>query len=221
MSLDTAPFIGTSRTWSALESLLASDGTAAHPLANRLATTLVPLRDLADAIHYLCLLHGRHPGVIDHAIPHSTNNAAAEWMVAAAEAFAAERTYLVRLVAAAGPLPSTPGQAACDIAVEGQRHALDMLAQSDRNGCAAGAAIALALDWAKVRGILHVAGERLGVAAPLTLLPPVAETATIVSALAREAAVERAMMFGARQLLAQHFGLWGLLEARASARPDY
>jgi len=221
MSLDIVPFTGTGRTWGALQSLLESDGTAAHPLANRLATTLVPLRDLADSIHFLCMLHGRHPGVIDHAIAHSANNAAGEWAIAAAEAFAVERTYLVRLVAAAGPLPSTPGQAACDIAVEGQRHTLDMLAQSDRNGCAAGAAIALALDWTRIRSILHVAGERLGVAAPPTLLPPIAETATIVSALAREPAIERAMMFGARQLLAQHYGLWGLLEARASARPDY
>ena len=30
--------------------------------------------------------------------------------------------------------------------------------------------------------------------------------------------VERAMLFGAEQMLAQHRGLWHLLEARASAR---
>ena len=197
------------------------DGTRTHPLARRLATTLMPLRDLADAIHFLCMLHGRHPGVIDYAIEHSATNAASEWTAVAAEAFARERAYLIRLVSAAGPLPSTPGQAECDIAVEGQRHALDMLAQSDRNGCAAGAAIALVLDWRAVRTILDVAGERLGIPAAASGLTPVTETASVVAALASEAPVERAMVFGARQLLAQHRGLWDLLEARASARPGF
>ena len=36
--------------------------------------------------------------------------------------------------------------------------------------------------------------------------------------LGAQPSAERAMAFGARQLLAQHRGLWDLLEARASAR---
>jgi hypothetical protein len=218
MPLDIVQTTESSHAWGSLNALVGSDGTPSHPLAKRLATTLMPLRDLADAIHFLCMLHGRHPSLIDLSAAHSTNNAAHEWAIVAAESFAEERAYLVRLVAAAGPLPSTPGQAECDIAVEGQRHALDMLARSDRNGCAAGAAIALALDWHAIRAILDVAAERLGIVVGPSRLPPIAETATIVAALAQESALERAMMFGARQLLAQHRGLWDLLEARASAR---
>jgi hypothetical protein len=218
MPLDIVPITESSHAWGSLNALVASDGTPSHPLPRRLAATLMPLRDLADAIHFLCMLHGRHPGVIDLSAAHCANNAAHEWAIVAAASFAEERAYLVRLVAAAGPLPSTPGQAECDIAVEGQRHALDMLAQSDRNGCAAGAAIALALDWNVIRVVLDVAAERLGIEPVASLLPPTAETATIVAALAQESPTERAMMFGARQLLAQHRGLWDLLDARASAR---
>ncbi len=41
---------------------------------------------------------------------------------------------------------------------------------------------------------------------------------TVVDTLVREGVLERAMLFGAQQLFAQHRGLWDLLEARASAR---
>lgn len=218
MPLDIISLAEAPNSWGAFAALIASDGTPSHSLPKRLSATLMPQRDLADAIHLICMLHGRHPGVIDHAIHHCRNNAAGEWTIAAAEAFVEERAFLVRLVAAVGPLPSTPGQAECDIAVEGQRHALDMLAQSDRNGCAAGAAIALVLDWHMIREIIVTAGDRLGLTAPSSTMPPTTETATVVAALGREAPVERAMIFGARQLLAQHRGLWDLLDARASAR---
>jgi hypothetical protein len=124
----------------------------------------------------------------------------------------------VRIVAAAGPLPSTPGHAESEAAAHAQRHALDMLAQSDRAGCAAGAALALAIDWAAIRGVLDAAAHRLGVQALPSALPPAQETVTVVDALSRQPAIERAMLFGAQQLFAQHRGLWDLLEARASAR---
>ena len=39
------------------------------------------LPDLADAAYYLCLLHGRHPGVIDHAATRSVDNAARRWLI--------------------------------------------------------------------------------------------------------------------------------------------
>ncbi|MEI9850062.1 MAG: hypothetical protein WDN24_03360 [Sphingomonas sp.] len=201
--------------------LAASDGIAAHPYLRLLAANDEPLRDLADAAHYLCLLHGRHPGVIDHALAHAHLTVERGWLEAAAEAFAVERAYLVRLVAAAGPLPSTPGQAESEAAAAAQRHALDMLAQSDRTGCASGAALALALDWAPVRAVLDVAGERLGLSPPPSALPLHEETVTIVDALVREASVERALLFGAQQMFAQHRALFDLLEARAGARENH
>jgi hypothetical protein len=218
MSIDTVRIAGASSVWGALTTLTDSDGTASQLFAHRLATTVCPLRDLADAVHLICMLHGHRPGVIDHAVGHVVGTPASEWMVAAAEAFALERGYIVQLVAAAGPLPSTPGQAESESAVSAQRHAVEILAQSDRRGTAAGAAIALALDWRSIRGVLDTAAQRLGIAPPACELPPLHDTATMVDALADGTSIERAMMFGAQQLLAQHRGLWSLLDARASAR---
>ena len=123
-----------------------------------------------------------------------------------------------RIVAAAGPMPSTPGHAETEAATAAQRHAMDMLAQSDRAGCANGAAIALAMDWAVIRETLDAAAERLGLTPPPSQLPLAEETVTVVDTLVREGVLERAMLFGAQQLFAQHRGLWDLLEARASAR---
>jgi len=207
--------------WGAMGALTASDGSVAHPWLQRLARSQEPLRDLADAAHYLCLLHGRHPGVIDHALEHAHLQLERDWLEVAAEAFVAERAYLVRLVAAAGPLPSTPGQAETEAAAVAQRHALDMLAQSDRTGCATGAAVALALDWAGIRPVLDAAGVRLGLTPPVSELPLPEETVTVVNTLAREMNVERAMLFGAQQMFAQHRALLDLLEARAGARAHH
>lgn len=218
MAYQTAEIVRSGNAWSALSSLTASDGSATHRYLRRLAENLESVRDLADAAHYICMLHGRHPGVIDHAVAHARLPLERHWIEAAAEAFADERFYLVRVAAAAGPVPSTPGHAESEASAAAQRHALDMLAQSDRAGCAAGAAIALAVDWVAIRAVLDAAAERLGIAPPPSRMPAVEETVSVVDALAREGSMERAMLFGAQQLFAQHRGLWNLLEARASAR---
>lgn len=198
--------------------LIASDGSANHPYLSRLARNDAPLRDLSDAAHHICMLHGRHPGVIDHALGHARLGIERDWLEAAADAFVLERAFLVRIVAAVGPLPSTTGHAETEAATAAQRHALDMLAQSDRAGCATGAAIALVMDWAVIRETLDSAAIRLNLSIPTSQLPLAEETVTIVDTLVREGSLERAMLFGAQQLFAQHRGLWGLLEARASAR---
>jgi len=218
MAFDSALGQRIGGSWGTLATLASVDGTATHPMARSLSGLNLVVRDLTDAVHAFCSLHGRHPGVIDHAVVHNHQPAAQEWLEAAAAAFTEERTYLARLTAAAGPLPSTPGQAESEAAIAGQRHALDMLAQSDRTGCATGAAIALALDWVAVREMLDSAARRFGVEPPASTLPDEMETALLVSALTETPAIERAMAFGAQQILAQHRGLWDLLEARASAR---
>ncbi len=87
-----------------LTSLLAT-GSAAHPFVSHLAAPRAPMADLADAVHALCLLHGRHPGVIDLAIERAAGPART-WLEQAANAFAQERAVLARLAAAVGPLPS-------------------------------------------------------------------------------------------------------------------
>jgi hypothetical protein len=203
-----------------LVALVEAEGTASHGYAQaqELLSGREAVRNLADAAHYLCVLHGRFPGVIDHAAAKTRHPAAQGWLAAAAEAFAAERSLLTRLAVAAGPLPSTPGQAECEATVLQQRHALEMLASSDRAGCALGAAVALALDWRAVRSVLDAAARRVSIEPQPCRLPDEQETRTVALIVAETPAYERAMAFGAQQLLAQHRGLWDLLEARQAAR---
>ena len=215
--MDSVRSIGPQATAGTVAALVAADGTAADPFVRRLLAPGAGTRDLADAVHSICALHGSQPGVLDHAMAHTASPGFAAWLSGAATAFGDERSYLTQVAAASGPLPSTPGQAESEAAVIAQHHALDMLAQSDRTGCAAGAAAALALDWQAVRRLLDVAATRFGITAvPLTMDAGPALT----RALGEVTGVgpERAMAFGAQQLLAQHRGLWRLLEARASAR---
>ena len=193
-----------------LRRLLATDGTAAHPHAARLAAPRAATRDLGDAVHALCSVHGAQPDLLSVAAAATADAGTREWLTMAAIGFAADRAALAQLVASAGPLPSTPGQAQSAAALAAERHALELLARSERTGVAAGAAAALIADWSAVRTILAVAAERFGT--PLAL-PSLPDPAPLLAA-----APERAAAFGIQQLLAQHRGLWALLEARSSAR---
>lgn len=206
-----------------LSQLVVAEGTGSHLYAAsvELLTGKFATRNLADTVHYLCTLHGRHPGVVDHAATRTAHDAARQWLLQTVDGFAVERGYLTKLAVAAGPLPSTPGQAESEAAVIGQRHALEMLAQSDRDGCAIGAAIALTLDWGAIRSLLNVAADRLSVAMPACTLPSPEASHALIAALSESPAVERAMGFGGAQLIGQHRGLWDLLEARQLARTDY
>ena len=148
---------------------LAEHGSAVHPYSGSPERLRAPTasRDLADLIHYLCILHGRYPGLIDHASARVIEPEARAWLTGATYAFAGERAYLARLAVAAGPVPSTPGAAGTDASILAQRHALETLASSERKGCALGAAMALVLDWAAIRHCLDVAAGRFGVDVPL------------------------------------------------------
>jgi len=65
------------------------------------------------------------------------------------------------------------------------------------------------------------AAERFGLIPPRCTLPQAAETAAAIRTVAAAPAAERALSFGAQQLLAQHRGLWDLLESRQVARGEY
>lgn len=207
----------------AIEALVASDGSAAHPHVQMLSATANshgahPLAALADAAHYLCLLHGRFPGVLDHAATRCADNAARQWLIQACEAFPDERAYLTRLTVVLGPVPSTSGQNSCDSAVLQQRHALEMLSQSDRRGCAIGAAFTFVLDWAGIRRLLDQAALRAGLEPKKCALPAPNETLAVARAIASDETIARAMQFGGRQLLGQHRSLWDVMASRAKAR---
>ncbi len=197
-------------------------GLAGHRHAVRLSAATGPdaARDLADAIHLLCSLYGRHPGLIELALGHCPAGPVRDWLLSASNAFERERLYLVRLTAAVGPVPSTPGSAETETVLGQQRHALETLALSERRGCALGATTALVSDWATVRGVLDRAAARAGVDAPPCALPDEAAVAAVIQMGAEGAAGERALAFGGEQLLLQNRGLFDLLEARSEARGD-
>ncbi len=195
-------------------------GSAGHRYAGSAELTEGPAagRNLADALHFLCALHGRYPGVIELVAARNVEPEARVWLAEASDAFARERTYLANLSVRAGPVPATPG-AGSESAVSMQRNAVLTLAQSERRGCALGAAMGVAGDWAAIRTILDAAAAKFGadIPPPWTAGKPEA-LAAVADALGEGFAFRRAMLFGAEQVAVQHRGMWELLHARAQAR---
>lgn len=198
-----------------IRAIMARLGSAGHPHVQSLLLPQVLLHDLTDAVHAVCAVHGNHPCMIDYAMARGIELDTLPWLIGSSNAFSNERAFLAHLTSAAGPLPSTPGQAQTDAALTQLRQTLEMLANSDRRGCATGAVSALILDWRSIRQILSQAAMRFGVSAPPSTVPePLLDCEDDESAIG----LARARGFGATQLLGQHRGLWDLLEARASAR---
>ena len=192
----------------------------AHVAALRSASGPEAARDLADAVHLLCSLYGRHPGLVELALQHCPAGPVRDWLRAASDGFERERLYLVRLTSAVGPLPSTPGSAETETVLSAQRHAIETLAQSERRGCALGATTALVADWTSIRTVLDRAAARMSFDPPAVNLPGTASIVEVIESGIDGMAAERALGFGAEQLLLQNRGLFDLLEARASARSD-
>ncbi len=204
-------------------SRVAGEGCARHTYLNALLETSGRHagRDLADAVHLLCSLHGRYPGLIEIALQRCPKGPVHEWLSRASDAFERERLYLVRLTSAVGPMPSTPGAAETEASLVAARHALETLATSEREGCALGAATALVGDWWPIRRLLDRAASRATAEAPAPSLPDEASVVAIVEQAAQSPGTARALGFGGEQLLLQHRALFDLLEARAEARGDY
>jgi len=202
---------------------VAGEGCARHPYLSALLEASGPHtgRDLSDAVHLLCSLHGRYPGLIELALQRSSSGPAQVWLSQASEAFERERLYLVRLTSAVGPLPSTPGAAETESSLVAARHALETLAHSERKGCALGAATALVGDWWPIRRLLDRAAARVGIQSPAPSLPDEDSVIEVINSSSDALVGDRALAFGSEQLLLQHRALLDLLEARAEARGDY
>ena len=202
---------------------IAGEGCARHPYLNTLLDTSGRHagRDLADAIHLLCHVHGRHPSPIEMALLRSAPGPIRSWLEQASESFERERLYLVRLTSAVGPIPSTPGAMVTESSLLAARHALETLALSERGGCALGAATALVGDWWPIRRLLDRAASRAGIECPAPSLPDENSVVAAITAIADNPSSARALAFGGEQLLLQHRALFDVLEARAEARGDY
>jgi len=199
---------------------VAGEGCARHAYLTSLleASGRHSGRDHADAVHLLCSLHGRYPGLIEMDLQRCPKGPVQDWLTRASEGFERERLYVVRLTSAVGPLPSTPGAAETEASLVAARHALETLAMSERTGCALGAATALVGDWWPIRRLLDRAAARVGTEAPAPSLPDEASVVAIIERGAETAASQRALAFGGEQLLLQHRALFDLLEARSEAR---
>ena len=184
------------------------------------ASGLNTARDLADAVHLFCSLYGRHPGLIELALNGCPAGSVRDWLRDVSDAYERERLYLVRLTAAVGPLPSTPGAPETESALVAQRHAIETLAKSERRGCALGAATALVADWPYIREVFNRAADRMGMQKPALILPDNSSVVRVIADGTDGVASERALGFGGEQLLLQNRGLFDLLEARAAARGD-
>jgi hypothetical protein len=220
MMQGAAQAIGEAGIGATLKSMAEQEGSQAHHYISspELNTDKEAARNLADAAHFLCILHGQQPGVVELAAMKTALPEARGWLEQAENGFARERVFLTNLTAAAGPLPSTPGHAESEAAVLSQRHAIETLARSERAGCALGAAIALVMDWKAIRTVLISAAEKLDVEAPLSALPDGDDAVAAADIAGDTPVIRRAIAFGAEQILAQHRGLWNLLEAREAAR---
>src|SRR3982751_3746891 len=192
---------------------VAGEGCARHSHLNALLEASGPLsgRDLADAVHLLCSLHGRYPGLIEIALQRCPKGEIRDWLTRASDAFERERLYVVRLTSAVGPLPSTPGSAETEGSLVAARHALETLATSERNGCALGAATALVGDWWPIRRLLDRAAARVSLECPAPSLPDEASVIMVIERLADNVSSGRALGFGSEQLLLQHRALFDLL----------
>lgn len=222
--MDNLPRMSTNSSLAAvLAAIVDQEGSASHSycaaaVAGDRQSFVRDLVDFADFVHLTAVLHGQLPGLIDHAAARTVEVAARTWLLRAIDAFAIERHFLNKLSVAVGPLPSTSGHSETSTIVAQQRHALEMLAQSDRRGTALGTAVTLVLEWHPIRAVLDAGALRLGIEPPISKMPTRAETLALLNELPEPERLTRAIQFGATQLLGQHRGMWDLLKARSAVR---
>lgn len=194
--------------------------TSRDPNGLRARTSVIRPALIADIAHFMCVSHGRHPGVIEHAATKIVDEEARGWFVDAIGGYIVERELLNRLTVAAGPIRSHAGQDKISAILAGQAKNFQMLATSDRKGTAAGAAIAFVLDWNATRQLLDSVAIALELTPVANQLPDTAACQSFANAMAKSQAYVRAMSFGAEQLLAQQRGLWQIIAARHAELED-
>lgn len=195
-------------------------GAGAHPWIVRLATD--PNRsvgsDLADAVHWLHQLHGGAAGLVDGASLKARSPAERAFLTGAYDAWQAERRALAALILAVGPIPSTPGQLGDEATVVALSTGISTLAASDRAGVTLGAAAALVVEWHGVRALMNRAADRFAATIPNCHLPSRTELLATLAGFIDTPSVERAVEFGATQLLYQHEAFVVMLQRRSAAR---
>jgi len=173
---------------------------------------------IADIAHYLCVAHGRHPGIIEHAASKIIDETSREWLLKAADGFARERIFLAELTVAAGPITRIVGQDETDMLIVNQAKQYHMLASSDRKGCPLGAAASFILDWYNIRQLLDIITLQLSMSAPEMKLPTITDTIQLLDEYANSDSIVRAITFGSDQILSQQRAFWNIIQSRSTSR---
>ena len=82
--LDTAQKGWHASAWDLVAQLGATEGSSAHRHLTYLVSPAAAARDLSDAVHALCAVHGDHPDVAAEARTHCVQPDACGWLDAAA-----------------------------------------------------------------------------------------------------------------------------------------
>jgi hypothetical protein len=177
------------------------------------------LQALADCAHFLTILHGQVPSLFELASGSGSPGTTA-WLRALTGAFSEDRRWLARLSVLTGASLDLGGLTSAEQVVRDQRDAMLTLATSSRNGCALGAAVALVVEWRRLRDDLPRAALALDIDCRDRLAPswPDDGVEPALVDCGDEAMVRRAIVFGATQLASLHWQLFELLEARHAAR---
>ncbi len=211
---------GLDAIWTGLDPALFEGGAGEHPWMRRLASD--PGRgagpDLADAIHWLALLHGGAAGLVDGASLLARSDRERRFLNGAFDAWQSERAALASLAVAVGPVPSTSGHHLDEVTTADLAHAIATLATSERDGVSLGAATALIVEWHGLRALMERAAERFGCDIRPCVLPSQADLLATVAGFIDAPGVERAMAFGADQLVRQHGTFVAMLQRRSAAR---
>ena len=205
---------------------VAGDGCARHPYLAMHCWRLPDRtsgRDLADAVHLLCSLHGRYPGLIELALadcvrrdPPRTGSSRASRSVRARAALPRPGDLRRR------PAAKHAGR---------RRDRIEPVRGAPRARNARAIPNARAARWAR-RPRWSATGGRSagcstaprpapGLECPAPSLPDEASVVGVIGGACDDSASDRALAFGGEQLLLQHRALFDLLEARAEARGDY
>lgn len=173
---------------------------------------------IADIAHYLCVAHGKHPGIIEYATLKIVDDCSREWLIEAGDGFARERIFLTDLTVAAGPITRLMGQDETDMLIINQSKHYQMLASSDRRGCPIGASCAFVLDWHNIRPLIDRLALQLNVTIPELSIPSVSRTRDLIEIYGDSQNIVRAINFGVDQILSQQRAFWNIISARATAR---
>ncbi|EMD82582.1 DUF6975 family protein [Pacificimonas flava] len=178
---------------------------------------------IADAVHFLTILHGEMPSLLDALA--ADNGDLEDPLKQAAARFSDDRVWLAGLAASSGIYPGLQGLTSAETVVRNIRSAMLTLARSQRDGCGLGVALGFLIDWPGLRAALDAAGAAVFAArwaAPAESWPGDALLALTALAAPRfqEIGSRRAIAFGAGQFVQIHAQLLELVETRAAVRRD-